>query len=1475
MTMTASRTHDVNAALPRSSSHPDKMLERPHRFGPRAIVAIGASAGGLDACRAFLKALPAETGMSFVFVQHLDPTHHSLVVDLLKKHTTLTVSEAADGVLIERENLYVIPPGFYLAVEGGVLRVSRPKRGQRVRLPFDVLLTSLAKDAGQDAMAVVLSGTGADGSAGLDDIRKNGGAIIVQAPEDAAYDGMPRSAVLTGLADHIVPVDEIPKLLIDRAGTLAAERDLPKPTSMSTQVKAPTPVDSPSLVAKIIDLVRARTGHDFRFYKQGTLRRRIERRLGLAGLSIADFGAYLELLTQDQHELECLVKDLLINVTSFFRDKAIFELLSHKVIRDLIGSHSTDDPIRVWIAGCSSGEEAYSIAILFREAMAATNSTVRLQIFASDVDGDALAIAREGFYPETIASDVSKERLHRFFSKDEHGYRVLPELRSMVVFTEQDVLADPPFSRIDMVSCRNLLIYLGPEAQAKVISLFHFALKEGGILLLGSSETVGKSDGRFETISKSERLYRHAVRSRPGELMFSMSPTEATRTLSRPGSAPAVSQDAMLGNLVRQMVMDSFAPAAVLINKRHECLYSLGAINRYLTVAQGRPTLDIFAMLPKTLHTKLRSAIQRSGQQKKRVVSAGGELKIDGVLTKFMINVEPAVNDGQDLFLICFVDETGTRPLAKNSAVIPEDAGRILDLENELEVVRAELNGAIRNLEISGEEQKAINEEGASFNEEYQSANEELLTSKEELQSLNEELTALNGQLQETLERQRTTSNDLQNVLYSTEVATLFLDEDLNIRFFTPATKSLFKVIPGDIGRPLADLNSLAVDTTLLSDAALVLETHKAVEQEIESRSGAWYMRRILPYLGEDNGVEGVVITFVDVTQQRHTADAMQVARRQADLANAAKSRFLAAASHDLRQPLQTLSLLQGLLVRKVEDEKQQRLLARIGNTLGSMSGMLNALLDINQIEAGIVKAEIQDFRIQDLLVALRGEFRLDAQAKGLELRVVDCSLSVRTDPQLLEQMIRNLFSNALKYTRSGRILLGCRRRAGVLSIEIWDTGIGIPESELESIFDEYHQIDNEARERSKGLGLGLSIVQRLGKLLGHKVRVQSRQSKGSVFAIEAMVAKAVVAQPSRVETARHVEKHVASVGRSVSILVVEDDGEVRDLLDQLLTDEGHTVSTAPDGPAALALVGKMKLNPELILTDYNMPSGMTGMQLVKKLRSDFKRTIPAIVLTGDISSATLNDVAGKNIVRLAKPVRLIDVEHAIQKLLIASAGEISVQVEDEIRPGAANTVFVIDDDEDLLQALRLVLEKQGLPVETYISCEDFLNASHPRDQGCLIVDGYLPGMNGVDLLQRLKENGRHLQSIMMTGNSDVTMAVAAMKAGASDFIEKPINHSELLESVERALKQSRGETVKSAWHVDAAKRIASLTSRQQQIMKMVLAGHPSKNIAADLGISQRTVENHRACIMTKTGSKSLPALARLALAAEEPVASA
>ncbi len=1460
-----SRTVGSRARAPSASRIPDRPDSLP-------VVGIGASAGGLEAFSKLVKALPTASGMAFVLIQHLDPTHPSMMVDLLAKHTPMQVRHAAEGMRLEADSITIIPPGAYLAISGGVFRLSKPKERHGARLPFDFFLRSLAENAGDRAACVILSGTGADGSLGLKAVKENCGLVIAQAPEEAGFDGMPQNAIMTGAVDLVLPVAKIPGALVNYFRKLA-------PAGAGSK-KSRRPA-APDRLSEILDLLIARTGHDFRPYKPGTLQRRIERRMALAAIDRGDIGRYLDLLESDAKEIDLLVQDMLINVTSFFRDPAVFDSLAEKIVPDLVRRHSRDNPLRIWSVGCSSGEEAYSLAILLHEQVAAARQSARLQIFASDIDPDAIAIAREGLYPDSIAADVTPERLARYFTKEDHGYRILQEIRATVVFTVQDVLSDPPFSRLDLISCRNLLIYLRPEAQEKIFALFHFALREGGFLLLGGSESVGSDDDRFEMMSKPERVYRHAARTRPGDLGFAIGGGESIHVPGQYKLRPASRQGA-LAALCQRLVVENHAPAAALINRHYECLYTLGPTDRYLRVVPGPPKHDIFAMARDGVRTRLRAAVRQAMQKEERILLASGSIGRNRDGQVFDIDIRPVVFEDDSLLLVCFVERPDQEP-PQDRPVAPEEASKVAELERELEATRTELSDAVRNLEDMTQEQREINEEALSINEEFQATNEELETSKEELQSLNEELTALNSQLHETLEREKTVSSDLQNVLYSTNVATLFLDAGLNIRFFTPATKSLFSVISSDIGRPLADLQALADDSALLDDARRVLRTRVTLEHEIAKRNGAWYVRRVLPYRTDDNEDGGVVITYTDITERRQISEALEAAKREAERSNLAKSRFLAAASHDLRQPLQTLTLIQGILAKTVEGEKARDLVRRFGETSTAMASMLNALLDLNQIEAGIVIADRVDFPVDEALGRLKDEFAYFARAKGLDLRLVRCGCWIHSDPHLLEQMIRNLVSNALKYTRHGKILIGCRRRKGMVSIEIRDTGVGIPGESLERIFEEYHQLDNAARESSRGLGLGLSIVQRLSDLLGHRVHARSEVGKGSAFIIEVPLAPHAAGQAA--QGTAGVKAWASSDPESASgepqgaaphatgvVLVVEDDPEVRGTLRLALKDEGHYVVTAADGPSALDMIPGMAVRPDLIIADFNLPNDMNGLLLIEKMQDRFHLTLPAIILTGDISTGTLRDIAQQGCVHLSKPVQQADLSEAIRQLLPppSSATDARGRSSDGAADGAAVTsvVYVIDDDLHVLEELRHVLEEDGLAVEAFSTAESFLDSWRPGRVACLLADVGMPGMGGLALLERIGDVDRRLAKILITGTGDVAMAMRAIQAGASDFIEKPVSAADLIDHVRQALARSADAAKDSAWRDGAANRLAGLTPRQREIMGMVLTGHPSKNIAADLGLSQRTVEKHRAAIYSRTGVKSLPALARLVVAA-------
>ena len=1554
------------------------------------VVGLGASAGGLDAFRRFFETVPADSGMAYILIQHLDPTHESMMVGLLAGHAPMAVRQAADGMPVEPNQVYVIPPGTYLAIEAGALRLSEPLERHGARLPLDFFLHSLANAYGERAVAVILSGTGGDGSLGLRTIREKGGCAIAQDPEEAAFDGMPRSAIATGCVDRVLPLTKI----FEAIG--AGREQQPVPAPESPPPDAATPNVTTDQLAEIVELLRSRAALDFAPYKEGTLLRRIERRMMAAG--IADWAAYIECLRGGSEEAERLAQDLLINVTHFFRDTAAFESLATGPVADLVRTHPLDRPLRIWVSGSSTGEEAYSLAMLFLEAIETAKRPIKLQLFASDIDKEALATARAGLYPEAVGADVSPARLARFFTREPAGYRVVPELRGAVVFTIQDVLSDPPFARLDMISCRNLLIYLRPDSQKRVLQLFHFALRDGGVLFLGSSETVAPLDDRFEAIDKLQRIYRRIGHSRPGDVDFSI----AGGGGARPGGARTPvktgAQSPGLGELVRGLVLETYAPASVLINRRNEILYTLGPADRYLRVAAGEPSLDLLTMVSGDLHTKLLSAIQRAGHGKERVSVTGAKLSHGGDTLSVRVDVQPMRGAGEELLAVSFIDEPTPQPRPPPAPGGASDPARVAELEGELGTVRAELQGAIRNLEIANQEQKAINEEAMSINEEYQSANEELETSKEELQSLNEELTALNNQLRETIEQQRATAADLQNILNSSDVATLFLDHRLNIRFFTPAAKALFAVIATDIGRPLSDLARRFDDPDLLVDTKAVLATTASKKRDVLTDAGAWLLRRVLPYHGPDGRTEGVVITFVDIseikaaeqelvtarayaesiidtvhqpllvldrdlrvisanhsffrlfglnpeatvgwhlaafcnppgdskglrefltlvrrdpapiedyeievdlpslgrrqllvnarnipggrpeeplillaiddiTERKGASAALEAAKQVAEHANIAKSRFLAAASHDLRQPLQTLTLLQALLAKKVTNVGAMELVRRFGDSLNTMSSMLNTLLDINQLDAGIVQTRISSFAIGGILERLRVDFGYHTAARGLIWRVVDCGAVVRSDPHLLEQIIRNLLSNAVKYTTEGRVLLGCRRRGGTLLIEIWDTGIGIPPAQLEAIFEEYRQLDNAARERSKGLGLGLTIVQRLANMLGHAVDVRSVPGKGSRFSIEVPIA---AGEEGRAHPPTHNRLKVAANALAGNtVMIIEDDPATREALYLLFSGEGYRTQTFADGAAMLELAARGGIRPDIIIADYNLPGALTGAKVVQHLRQATSYQIPAIILTGDISVETLREISRLGCLRLSKPVLGSELLHLTNDLLSGSSAAAPAPPPEPkpriVAPASEGrlTVFVVDDDEDLRETMRALLETEQRVVETYPSAEAFLEAWSPGRDGCLVVDAHMGGMSGIELIEHLAAGSHTLPAILITGFGDVRMAVLAMKAGAVDFIEKPVCAEALIASIDRAIALPHDQTKTAASRQAAAALAATLTERQRQIMDLVLAGCPSKIIAADLGISQRTVENHRAAIMRKTGSKSLPALARRAL---------
>lgn len=831
------------------------------------VVGIGASAGGLEALEQFLGSVPASSGLAYVVVQHLDPTYKGMIVELLQRATAIPVTQVADGTKVEPDHVYVIPPNRDLSILHGALYLLEPAAPRGLRLPIDFFFRALADDQQAGAIGVILSGMGSDGMLGLRAIKEKAGAVFVQTPASAKFDGMPRSAVDDGQADVVAHAAELPGRILDYL------KHLPKLDAPSRPQSSDA---NQSGLDKVLVLLRARTGHDFSLYKKSTLYRRIERRMGLH--QFAHIGDYVRYLRDNPQEADLLFKELLIGVTRFFRDPEVWQQLRTEVLPALLAAHPEGSVLRAWTAGCSTGEEAYSLAIVFREALQALTPAARfsLQIFATDLDHDAIDKARAGIYPANIAADVGEERLKRYFVQEEHGYRVSNEIREMVIFAPQNLVMDPPFTRLDIVSCRNLLIYLESELQKRLLPLFHYSLEPGGVLMLGSAETIGDATDLFAPLPGRTRLYQRRDHDARSELAGFSSAFARQRASAAAVSNAATSTDASslsppnLQALTEAELLLHHCPAAVLTNDKGDIVYISGKTGKYLEPAAGKANLNIFAMARDGLSSALHSAFAKAVRQKTtvtlnalRVGTNGGTQYVD-----VAVQALATADATRDMVLVVFRDVAA--PATATPVVAPDPIGvhraRLSAAEKELAQCRDELHITREEMQSSQEELRAANEELQSTNEELQSTNEELTTSKEEMQSMNEELQTVNHELQAKLDELSQASDDMKNLLNSTDIATLFLDDDLKVRRFTTQTTSIIKLIPGDVGRPITDLVTELDYPQLADDVREVLRSLIFRECRISARDGRSFAVRIMPYRTQDNRIDGVVITFVDVS---------------------------------------------------------------------------------------------------------------------------------------------------------------------------------------------------------------------------------------------------------------------------------------------------------------------------------------------------------------------------------------------------------------------------------------------------------------------------------------------------------------------------------------------------------------------------------------------------------------------------------
>ena len=835
---------------------PEKNLPR-QKDSLFPIVGIGASAGGLEALEQFLRQVPPGSGLAFVIVQHLDPTHQGIMPELLQRVTAMKVFQVKDRMKVEVNCVYVIPPNKDMSILHGILYLFAPVAPRGLRLPIDFFFRALAEDRQEGSIGVILSGMGSDGTLGLKAIKEKAGVVLVQDPASAKFDSMPRSAIGAGLADIVAPVEELPGKIIAYL----------RHALIITKTEFPLEEKDQSALEKVLILLRAKSGHDFSLYKKNTVYRRIERRMSIH--QISRIAGYVRYLQENPQEAEILFKELLIGVTRFFRDPEAWEELRSEVIPELLSLHPAGGALRAWSAGCSSGEEAYSLAMVFKEALGAVKPTANftLQIFATDLDRDAIDKARAGIYPANISADVTPERLQRFFVEEGNSYRVGKEIREMVTFATQNVIMDPPFTKLDLIICRNLLIYLTPELQRKLLPLFHYSLLPGGVLFLGSAESVSAYTDLYAPQSIKSRLFQRRESFLPVERQAfpaSFFPAKA----GAPQELTMVKPVINLQSIADQLLLQHFSPAAVLVNNKGDILYISGRTGKYLEPAAGKANWNIFAMARDGLRFDLGSAFQKALRQKEAVTVKNLPIGTEGSPKSVDITVqtiaEPEALRG--MVMIVFTDVV--MPLEKKRPGRAKSAGSatLSEVEQQLQKVREELQTTREEMQASQEELTSANEELQSTNEELQSTNEELTTSREEMQSLNEELQTVNAEQQSKMDELSRVSNDMRNLLNSTEIVTVFLDNELRVRRYTPGADKLFKLLPGDVGRPLSDLTGKLHYPEMSEDAQEVLRKLAFSEKQIITSDGRWFSVRIMPYRTMEDVIAGVVITFVNIT---------------------------------------------------------------------------------------------------------------------------------------------------------------------------------------------------------------------------------------------------------------------------------------------------------------------------------------------------------------------------------------------------------------------------------------------------------------------------------------------------------------------------------------------------------------------------------------------------------------------------------
>ncbi len=1063
------------------------------------VVGIGASAGGLEAFKAFLTAMPPDSGMAFVLVQHLAPDHVSMLVELLSRYTQMKVCQAETGMNIEANHVYIIPPDATLTVDQGCLVVTSP-RGEH-RRSIDTFLFSLAEDQGEKAVCIILSGTGSDGSLGVTAIKEQGGLTFAQAEFDhQVMPGMPKSADATGAVDHILQVEEMPAMLMEYQNHLRKVE--PKKDLEGSRN------DLSDYLPQIFTQLRTGIGHDFSNYKEKTLLRRVQRRMQV--LQLDEPLDFIHVLEQDPKELELLFQDLLISVTEFFRDPPAFQALEKQIIPQLLEGRGADSQVRIWVVACATGEEAYSIAILMAEALEKRQAAPKVIIFATDIDEKALKFARNGRYLKSHLDGVSPERLKRWFFLDGDQYCIAPQIREMCIFSAHSVVKDPPFSKLDLLSCRNLLIYFDVTLQERLIPVLHYALKPGGFLFLGLSEGIGRRNELFSVLDEKYRLFKR-LDSVTGSLPSYPPLTSGATRNSRVSTSRTEHKEDLFDRGARR-VMERYSPTHVVIDKNHQILSFSGQTGKFLDPSPGVASLDFFHIIQKALRPTARILLQKAFANQQRMVKEHIPFEANGATESVTLIIEPILQASGEAqhYIVVFQQAEDSQSGSADEKMSEAKPTEVELLENELRITRERLEAALDETNEAIEDLKSSNEEFQSINEELHSSNEELETSKEEMQSINEELQTVNAELSNKNQMLVRVNSDIQNFFESTHIATLFLDENLCVRNFTPTVTDLFHLRESDKGRRVTEVANRLNYDSLESDVRETLKRLTVIEREVTlSESNATFVMKIQPYRTVQKAVEGVVITFVDITERKRYEVALQETKEEAETANGKKDEFLAMMSHELRTPLNSIIGFSRMMETGRAgplNEKQSRYVQNISTSGAHLLTIINNLLDLSKIEAG--KMEIFYERV-DIAVAVeevKSMMSTLAQPKNVQL-IFEIPPGIGyfdADLARFKQILINLISNAIKFNREegGAVSVQLHKsedNAALIGL-VQDIGIGIPQEKLSTLFQKFHQVDPSPARKHEGTGLGLALTRELIELHGGSITVDSELGVGTTF---------------------------------------------------------------------------------------------------------------------------------------------------------------------------------------------------------------------------------------------------------------------------------------------------------------------------------------------------------------------------------------